>query len=97
VWGYWNGSDETLAARSTPVCEPGSLLAARERGWITHEQCEEWLDRARAELAAVGWEDLRRDPGHLLLSRTPEGEFWRDETGRPILRWCNFTLFRRLA
>lgn len=95
VWGYWNGADETLAARPTPVCEPVSLLDARDRGWITPGECEEWLDRAQADLAAVGWQDLRRDPGHLLLSRTPDGKFWRDETGRPILRWCNFSLFRR--
>jgi len=35
VWGYWNGSDETLATRDVAVCSPLSLARALAGGRVT--------------------------------------------------------------
>ncbi len=95
VWGYWNGSDETLAQRDEERCTPVSLLAAHRQGWIDDQVYQETLERAAARLAEAGWEDLGLEGGHLLLSRSPSGEFWREEDGHLEVRWCNFSLMRR--
>lgn len=95
VWGYWNGADEMLAGRDVDICSPVSLAQALRDGGITSAQHEDWLARARRDLAAAGFEDLNPEGGHLVLSLKPEGGWLSDETG-PVLRWCNVSLVRRL-
>ncbi len=96
VWGYWNGTDEMLAEQDVERCVPVSLADALSRGWISAAQHDAWLAMALDQLRAAGWEDLKPEGGHVLLSRAPDGSFWHDAGGSPLLRWCNFSLLRRL-
>ncbi|OQW96905.1 MAG: hypothetical protein BWK77_03210 [Verrucomicrobia bacterium A1] len=96
VWGYWNGSDETLAMRDVDVCVPIDLARALAGDRIGRAEHDELLAEARETLAGAGFEDLNPEGGHLLLSQTPRGGFQRGDNGRYVLRWCNFSLVRPL-
>ncbi len=97
VWGYWNGSDETLATRDVAVCSPLSLARALEEHRLTGPEHDALLADAAAALARAGYEDLNLQGGHLLLSVPPQGGFLRGDDGRPLVRWCNFSLMRPVA
>ncbi|MBU4459337.1 MAG: hypothetical protein KJ579_02115, partial [Verrucomicrobia bacterium] len=96
VWGYWNGSDETLAMRDVDACVPIDLARALAGDRIGRAEHDELLAEARKTLAGAGFEDLNPEGGHLLLSQTPRGGFQRGDNGRYVLRWCNFSLVRPL-
>jgi hypothetical protein len=94
VWGYWNGSDERLADHDVAVCSPLSLARALAEGRVSGAEHDALLADAAAALARAGYEDLNLEGGHLLLSVPPQGGFLRDDDGRPLVRWCNFSLMR---
>jgi len=96
VWGYWNGSDELLARKDVEYCRGINMQQAFEDGHITEPQVHELMQRANAELTAVGFEDLNPEGTHWLLSLTPQGELIRNDAGALALRICNFGLVRRI-
>lgn len=95
VWGFWNGSDELLASRDIEYCRGVDLLRALEDGLIDAEEFASLLDRARAELAHAGIEDLNLKGTHVMLSLNPQGHLIRQDDGRPALRFSNFSFMRR--
>lgn len=95
IWGYWNGTDAMLADRDVEACEPVNLDDAVAKGLLRPAERDELLAREIRRLTDAGWEDVNPNGGHLLLSRTPGGDVWRDAEGFPLLRWCNLSLFRR--
>ncbi|MBM4154629.1 MAG: hypothetical protein FJ221_06320 [Lentisphaerae bacterium] len=97
VWGYWNGADETLATRDVAVCSPLSLARALAGGRVTAAEHDALLAGAAEALARAGYEDLNLGGGHLLLSVPPQGGFLLGDDGRPVVRWCNFSLMRARA
>lgn len=95
VWGFWNGLDELLASRDAEHCRGVDLLRALEDGLIDADEFTELLDRARAELAQAGFEDLNLKGTHLMLSMTAQEHLIRQEDGQLALRFSNFSFMRK--
>lgn len=70
-----------LATRDVEYCRGVDLLRALEDGLIDADEFTALLDRARAELAHAGLEDLNLKGTHVMLSMNPQGHLIRQESG----------------
>jgi len=96
IWGYWNGPDELLAARDLYHYRSINAERACLNGLISERVLAELLERAKANLAQHGFEDLSLRGSHLLLSIGPDDVLVRDPFGQPEVRLCSLELVRRL-
>ena len=95
IWGYWNGSDDRLAARDEDYCEGVDALRAWREGIITEDEYVNLMKHVREELSALEVEDLNLRGTHILLSRQcSTGDLIRDWDGFPEARICTFDLLR---
>ncbi len=95
VWGYWNGSDELLARKDTEYCRGIDLQQALDEERITTDEFRRLMDKADADLARLGVDDLNPEGMHFLLSITPQGELMRNDDSSLAVRVCNFGLLKR--
>ncbi len=95
IWGFWNGTDEVLAAHDGQFYHGVDVARAQVGGMISEESAVSVLGCARERLDAAGFEDLNLKPDHLLLSFTPENQLVTRQAGKPDFRLCNFELMRR--
>jgi hypothetical protein len=96
VWGYWNGSDELLARKDVDYCRGINLLQGLEDSRITREEFDKLMEKARLDLARLGFEDLNPEGTHFLLSVTPQNELVRNDDSSLAVRICNFGLLRKI-
>ena len=94
LWGYWNGPDDVLAVKDEVVYEGIDALAAYREGRLTQRGYVGVMRAAKNRLAAVGIEDLNLRGNHLLLSIERRRKLAVDEKGLPLIRICNFELFK---
>ena len=97
LWGFWNGLDEMLANANPVYCEGINLNLAREAGYVSQAEHDEWLQAYRRRIQDAGMEDCNLKGEHVLLSLAPTGVLVRDSNGTPEMRHCNFEIFRTIA
>jgi hypothetical protein len=97
IWGYWNGPDESLAARDEAVYKGIDALAAYREGRLTQRDYVRVVRAAKRRLAAASVEDLSLRGNHLLLSIDREHKLAVDERNMLLIRICNFELLRRIS
>lgn len=95
IWGYWNGPDDALAVKDEVVYTGIDALAAYRENRLTQRGYVRVMRAAKKRLAATGIEDLNLRGNHLLLSIDRRQQLAVDDTGVPLIRICNFELFRR--
>lgn len=96
IWGFWNGTDEMLAAQDRLHLLGVDAARARSEGRVTDDFVAALMTRARESLHGAGFEDLNLKPAHLLLSFTPDSQLVTASPEQTDLRLCNFELVRRL-
>jgi hypothetical protein len=96
IWGYWNGPDETLAAKDEEVYKGIDALAAYREGRLTQRDYVRVMRAAKRRLSAAGVEDLSLRGNHLLLSIDREQKLAVDDRNMLLMRICNFELLRKL-
>jgi hypothetical protein len=97
IWGYWNGTDEVLAASDAPSCSGIDAARAAAQGLIPADTLPSLIEKARLLLASAGFQDLLPLPSHFLLTLLPDGTLLRDPDSTPALRFCTFETLRPLA
>lgn len=97
IWGYWNGPDDVLAVKDEPIYTGIDALAAYREGRLTQRQYVRVMRAARKRLASVGIEDLSLRGNHLLLSIDRDERLAVDDQSQPLVRVCNFEMFKRSA
>ncbi len=96
IWGYWNGPDETLAAKDEVVYKGIDALAAYREGRLTQRAYVRVMQAARRRLVAAGIEDLSLRGNHLLLSIDRDQKLAVDDRNMPLMRICNFELLQKI-
>jgi hypothetical protein len=96
IWGYWNGPDESLAAKDEPIYQGVNALAAYWEGRLTQQEYLDVMETSKKRLTESGIEDLNLRGSHLLLSVDTSGRLATDPQGLPLVRICNFELLRRM-
>lgn len=96
IWGYWNGPDESLAAKDEAIYQGVDALAAYRQGRLTQRDYVRVMQAAKRRLAAVGVENIGLRGSHLLLSIDREHKLAVDERNMLLIRICNFELLRRV-
>ncbi len=96
IWGFWNGTDEVLAAQDGSFYHGIDAAQAHTRGLVSEEMVQTLMSRLRERLRDAGYEDLNLKPDHVLLSVTEDNQLVMAQPGYPEFRLCNFELVRRL-
>lgn len=97
IWGFWNGTDEVLAAQDGLFYQGVDAAQAQSRGLVPEELVRNLMTRVRERLLAAGYEDLNLKPDHVLLSFTPDNRLVTCTSGDPEFRLCNFELVRSVS
>ena len=97
IWGYWNGTDETVAGeeRHRAHCRGINGAQALAEGRIDAAQLETATAKMARLLAAAGVESSSLLATHYLLTLSPDNELLRDPDGTLAVRLCNFEFLRR--
>lgn len=94
IWGYWNRTDEDLAAADGEYYEPVDALRALREKLINEQTYFELLRKTKERLGRIGIEDLDFGGRHKLLSLDAPGHLVLDADGLPSVRICGFELMR---
>ncbi len=96
VWGFWNGTDESLAELDRPSCEGINLVQAERDSHITARERDDLLADIVARTAKAGFRFEELKPTHFILSLRPDRTLIRRNDGLPSLRIANFESIHRL-
>jgi len=96
IRGYFNGPDHWVAEQNGPLYRPLDLMQAVTNAIITKEEKKQLFDIVRQRLKNIGFDGSLLEANDMLLAISRNGEFLRDEEGKPEVRICNFELIRKV-
>jgi len=96
LWGYWNGSDEMLAAFDGKYLTPISALNAYRYNIITKELYFEIMEKIQHKMQMAGFEDLNLRGTHIIISLDEDRNIISENDGLPEARICNFEYINRV-
>jgi len=97
IRGYFNGPDQWVAEHGNALYTPVDLARALDRGIISEEQCQWYLDIVKAKLHRNGFEGSSLKPNDLLIALDDNGGLMKDTQGEPQVLICNFELVWKLT
>jgi hypothetical protein len=97
LWGYWNGSDEMLAAFDGKYYMPISALNAYRHSVISKDTYFAIMEKIRDNMLTVGVEDLNIRGTHILLTLNDNRKIVVGKDGLPVTRICNFEYLKRIT
>jgi hypothetical protein len=96
LWGYWNGSDEMLAAYDGKYYTAVNALSAYRQHMISQDTYFAVMAMIRDKMLVVGVEDLNLRGTHILLALNDRREIITGHDGLPFTRICNFECLKRI-
>ncbi|MBN1853182.1 MAG: hypothetical protein JW829_10680 [Pirellulales bacterium] len=96
IWGYWNAPDDALAVKDEVIYKGLDALACYREGRLSKREYLRMMRHTKERLAAANVEDLSLRGNHLLLSIDRNQQLAVDKTGLPLIRICNFELFKHI-
>jgi hypothetical protein len=96
LWGYWNGTDEMLAAFDGNYFTPISALNAYRHSIISRNVYFAIMEKTRDIMLTVGVEDLNFRGTHILLTLNENRKIVEGKDGLPVARLCNLEYLKRI-
>ena len=97
IWGFWNGSDESLTNRDAELYIAINSFNALRRNLITEQEYCELMQQTKKLLLKNRLEDLALKGNHILLSLNPKGELVRRDDGKYAFQLCNFETMKKIS
>jgi hypothetical protein len=95
LWGYWNGTDEMLAAFDGNYFTPISALNAYRHSIISRNVYFAIMEKTRDIMLTVSVEDLNFRGTHILLTLNENRKIVEGKDGLPVARLCNLEYLKR--
>jgi hypothetical protein len=97
LWGYFNGTDEWVAAQTgMQLCRPFNLEQAVVKALIDEALSRRLFDKVQTNLRNLGYDGALLRGNDLLLALDPDNKLLKDAEGLPEVRICSFELIKKI-
>jgi len=97
LWGYWNGSDEMLAAFDGKYHTPISALNVYRHNVISKNTYFTIMEQIKDKMLNAGVEDLNLRGSHILVTLDENSNIILGEDNLPMTRICNFEYLKKIS